>query len=300
MATALLGELAGLPGLELVVTRDRRLPPPPAGVEVLPVGPGESLTDRLRRALPRCDLFWPLAPEQEGALERLVRLGAESGVVTIACSPESIALTGDKLVCCGHLQRAGIPVPETRLLDDPAGPPATAGGWVVKPRDGAGCEQTWFVPETGDPAVLPIDEPGGFVIQPWIEGEPLSLSLLVDERGAELLSVNRQRIGRREGRVLNQGVEVACRDPDAGLAALAGRVVAAIGGLRGYVGIDLQLTPAGPVVIELNPRLTSSYPGLGPLLGRNIAAEVISSLVPGVYHETMVAVTDSEGGQGVG
>ncbi len=299
MATALLQELAGLPGLELVVTRDRRLPPP-SGIDVLPLGPGESLTGRLRQALPCCDLFWPLAPEAEGALETMVRLGAEIGVVTIACSPESIALTGDKLACCGHLQRAGIPVPETRLLDDPAGPPSTASGWVVKPRDGAGCEQTWFVPGGGDPAELPIDDPGGFVIQPWIEGEPLSLSLLVDERGTELLAVNRQRIVRRGARVLSRGVDVACRKPDAGLAALAKRVVTAIGGLRGYVGIDLQLTPAGPVVIELNPRLTSSYPGLGPLLGRNIAAEVIRSVVPGVYHEMMVAVTDSEGGQGAG
>nr|WP_269902909.1 ATP-grasp domain-containing protein [Xanthobacter dioxanivorans] len=42
-------------------------------------------------------------------------------------------------------------------------------------------------------------------------------------------------------------------------------------GLAGIFGIDILLTPDGPVVVEVNPRLTTAYAGLGPALGRNPA-----------------------------
>ena len=65
--------------------------------------------------------------------------------------------------------------------------------------------------------------------------------------------------------------------PPAGVdfAGLGGAIAAAIPGLAGYVGVDFVLTPAGPVVLEVNPRLTSSYCGLSRALGRNVAAEIL-------------------------
>ena len=56
------------------------------------------------------------------------------------------------------------------------------------------------------------------------------------------------------------------------------RIAAAIPGLWGYVGVDLIDTPAGPVVLEINPRLTTSYCGLGGVLGVNLAALVVGLL----------------------
>ena len=43
-------------------------------------------------------------------------------------------------------------------------------------------------------------------------------------------------------------------------------------GLRGYVGVDLVLTDADAVVIEVNPRLTTAYLGVRAALDENIAA----------------------------
>jgi biotin carboxylase len=58
--------------------------------------------------------------------------------------------------------------------------------------------------------------------------------------------------------------------------ALLGRAVAgAIPGLRGYVGIDFIQTGEGPVVLEINPRLTTSFCGLRAALGVNVAGMVI-------------------------
>ena len=49
-------------------------------------------------------------------------------------------------------------------------------------------------------------------------------------------------------------------------------------GLAGYVGVDLVLSARGPFVIEINPRLTTSYVGLRTVTDLNLA-EVILELV---------------------
>ena len=59
--------------------------------------------------------------------------------------------------------------------------------------------------------------------------------------------------------------------------ACACRIVQAIPGLFGYFGVDLAMTATGPVVIEVNPRLTTSYVGLAAALGVNVAERVIAS-----------------------
>ena len=55
----------------------------------------------------------------------------------------------------------------------------------------------------------------------------------------------------------------------------------AIPGLWGYVGVDLMLAKEGPVVLEINPRLTTSYCGLRRALGINTAAMVLDLLRTG-------------------
>jgi predicted ATP-grasp superfamily ATP-dependent carboligase len=70
------------------------------------------------------------------------------------------------------------------------------------------------------------------------------------------------------------------RDERALFEELADDVAKAIPGLWGYVGIDLILTSSGPVVLEVNPRLTTSYIGLRKSIGRN-PAELVLSLLEG-------------------
>jgi predicted ATP-grasp superfamily ATP-dependent carboligase len=110
----------------------------------------------------------------------------------------------------------------------------------------------------------------------------LSLSLLCAGGAGRLLACNRQQIAVRDGRVRLDAVLVnAVRDTGGRFAALAEQVAQAVPGLWGYVGVDLVLTPDGPVLLEINPRLTTSYCGLRLALGFNTAALVLSLLAPG-------------------
>src|SRR5439155_2816509 len=57
---------------------------------------------------------------------------------------------------------------------------------------------------------------------------------------------------------------------------LAGRAIAAVPGLRGFVGVDLVLREAGDgsedAIIEVNPRVTTAYVALRRLCHDNLAA----------------------------
>jgi predicted ATP-grasp superfamily ATP-dependent carboligase len=70
------------------------------------------------------------------------------------------------------------------------------------------------------------------------------------------------------------------------LAGLASEIAAAIPLLWGYVGVDLVLTESGPVVLEINPRLTTSYCGLRHALSHNPATWVLDLLKNGRLPET--------------
>jgi predicted ATP-grasp superfamily ATP-dependent carboligase len=60
--------------------------------------------------------------------------------------------------------------------------------------------------------------------------------------------------------------------------ALAERAVRTVEGLRGYVGVDLVLgeTADSDAVIEINPRLTTSYVGLRALAEFNLAEAMLA------------------------
>jgi predicted ATP-grasp superfamily ATP-dependent carboligase len=54
-----------------------------------------------------------------------------------------------------------------------------------------------------------------------------------------------------------------------------------IPGLKGYLGIDLLLPEAGtPLVVEINPRVTTSYVGYRRLCRGTIARRLLSSVAP--------------------
>jgi predicted ATP-grasp superfamily ATP-dependent carboligase len=56
---------------------------------------------------------------------------------------------------------------------------------------------------------------------------------------------------------------------------LASQVTAAMPELWGFVGVDFIITPDGPTIVEINPRITTSYVGLKESIGINPAGLVL-------------------------
>jgi predicted ATP-grasp superfamily ATP-dependent carboligase len=59
----------------------------------------------------------------------------------------------------------------------------------------------------------------------------------------------------------------------------AEKVIEGIVGLKGYVGVDMILTNEGPVVMEINPRLTTSYIGLKRTVNFNPAQAIVNAVI---------------------
>ena len=208
-----------------------------------------------------CDAVLVIAPENEGQLERLCAEVLEEGRKGLNCSLEAIRLAADKWMLNRHLQTAGIPAVETRTWNPPEPVPAQG---VIKPRDGAGCEETFVLDAQSVPPVL--DPESRWIWQPWVSGQPASLSLLVGENEVEVLSCNRIHCKNQEGRLHVHELETGGFDGNLRFEeearALASRIAAAVPGLRGYVGVDVMWWEESLTVLEINPRLTLTYTGL--------------------------------------
>lgn len=276
MLAALLDGLAALPGVEILALRDARLAIPgewPAVEWVVPA-PGATAEQGYSELLEGCDAAWPIAPETGGILERLCLWSEAAGKPLLTSPAAAVHIAASKLRTVQRLAAGGVPVVPTIALD--GGLPLPDFPRVIKPDDGVGCEGSRIVATPEDWADLPPGLAAGYVAQPLLEGEALSLSALFAQGQARLLSVNRQRIDRRDGAFALSGCEVnAVVGEWADWERLAQHAAAAMPELWGYVGIDLILTAQGPRVLEINPRLTTSYAGLVASTGLNGAGLVL-------------------------
>jgi tyramine---L-glutamate ligase len=270
MRDAIVADLLQVPGYVVSAATCERAPPLPGGAIATPAGAGESVADFVARQAVSHDAVLVVAPESGDVLAQLHR--AVPPERWLGCDAASIALAGSKRATTEHLAAHGVPTPLAFAGD------ASVRRWVTKPDDGAGAADTQVHADLS----AARDHAGrSFVVEPWVEGAAMSLSLLCKSGRFELLCVNRQRIAiDAQGLVSFQGVTID-RDASAhgeDFARVAREVVQAIPGLRGFVGIDVVWHDSrGPVVIEVNPRLTCAYVGLSAALGRNLAAELLDA-----------------------
>ena len=239
--------------------------------------PGQPALDLLAEQAARHDGVWVIAPESDGLLSACCALVAPAR--WLGSTAAALRTSASKTRTLARLASAGLPTP----WDFDA--PGQARRWVVKPDVGAGAVDTVVLDDHGAAQALAARRTAAgacVTLQPWVEDEALSLSLLCGTgvRPA-LLSLNRQHLHcSASGQLDYIGVThtgADARDPRwPALQAMADAIAEALPGLRGFVGIDLVWhAQHGPVPIEVNARVTNAYAGLSDALGRNLASEVL-------------------------
>lgn len=266
MRDTLIGDIEDLPGVRVITTHDARIAPPPRGTSS-PVHPGDSPWEMWGQLAAEADCCWPIAPETDGLLERLTEMLRARSSRVVACEDETLRDCASKARTAAVLERAGVAVvPTWRQSEVPSG---QSGPFILKPDDGAGAMGVLIFQQ------LPAEPlPGNIIVQPLIEGMPASLSLLCQGGRIYVLAANEQHIDNIDGHLHFSGVTVGGLPITEALRALGEKVGAAFPGLHGIVGLDYIVTPQGPVVVEVNPRLTTSYAGLRRSLGVNPTAFV--------------------------
>jgi predicted ATP-grasp superfamily ATP-dependent carboligase len=269
---ALLADLGAVPGVE-VCTMATLDTPGPGGLPA-----AQSFDERFAACVQAADAVWPLAPESEGVLEGLSRDILRGKRILLGSAPGAVRIAGSKLKVARALAEGGVATVPTYRPH--AALPQGEGAWVVKPDNGAGCLDTrLFSDRAAALAWIRTSAAQGYVLQPFVAGKLVSLSLICCDGAARLLARNQERVAVRDNRFHFLGSTVnGLTDADGALERLAQQVAAALPTLWGYVGVDIILSERGAVVLDVNPRLTAAYAGLHASIGCNPAGLVLDLL----------------------
>ena len=279
---ALLADLCRVQSVEITLLRDPALAPLnlPASIHVISCKP-EHAAETMMACIDDADAVWPVMPESAGMLERASSDILDSGKLLIGSRPDAIRVAASKHRTAQVLKAAGIAVVGTWRQDEAL--PVAANAWVVKPDDGAGCSETRIFPDCeAARASIEEREPEQYVMQPYLHGAHRSMSMVCADNRVLLMSVDEQRMAVFDNQMHYLGSTVnGVREQQRQCRALAERIMAALPGLWGYVGIDFIMSADGPVVLEVNPRVTISHAGMFQSTGHNPARLLLELLQDG-------------------
>lgn len=234
-----------------------------------------------------------IAPESGGLLRTLVEKIEKIGMGSLNCTSSAISTAANKLIFLEHAKHLGLSTPKslvfrvgdrideiTESIKNELGFPA-----IVKPVDGVSCSGLSIVSDRRqvERAVEKLKATHSsevFLAQEDVVGEAASVSLFSTDNEALPVTLNRQNISLNTPRTESSydgGIVPSDSPSKQEVFSIAKKAAKSIPGLRGYIGVDLVLTKEMPVVIEVNPRLTTSYIGLRMVSGFNPAQALIDS-----------------------
>nr|WP_294841025.1 ATP-grasp domain-containing protein [uncultured Methylotenera sp.] len=293
MRDALLRNLAEMNQYEIVTLHDDRLPPPVLAAHSLAVAPGQ-FNHVFTEAVASVELVWLIAPETNGVLLELSELcyaSHDKGTLFLGCGFDATLIGTSKTLCFEALQEAKI-----HTLPVYAGEDLVAGKheqlntenistWVAKPEDGAGCEGIELFDSINDLThwIKQDERYLTYLAQPYQAGVAASFSMLCRNGKAWLLSCNEQHITREGNHFSLSGITIN------GMSAywqrfetIARKIAKMLPDALGYVGVDVIVDTAHGdkiYVIEINPRLTTSYVGLEQALDYNPAKLIMDCVL---------------------
>jgi len=246
------------------------------------------------------DATFVIAPESDGILTQMLhrlQSGLWTSATSLNLSAELATIFSDKKRTSEWLEAHQIPTPATitirdaeqiRPIDrsDSRCPNADAPQeWILKPRDGVGCDQVQMLllSQQSVQRLAEEQQPGDqWILQPTISGRACSIGLIgKGNRPAEILLPAEQNIEIVNRSLHYVGGRIPCAIEYADqITRVAEHIRNAIGGFRGYLGVDLIVPSdlsANPraVVIEVNPRLCTSYTGYRSLCRLNLAEQIL-------------------------
>lgn len=290
MRDALLQDLSQLP-YEISITLDVRLIDPSLCKAVcmcktacITVNKNDDVWQIWQAQMQAADAVWIIAPETGGALKKLTQLAENikkddlQPLLVLGCGLASIEISSKKMTTYLALEAAGIASIPTYTIENW---PKSHRIWLAKPNDGAGCNDTACFNNADDLEnwIENYHKQITHVIQAFQPGDAASISCVMQRGKAHLLSCNSQHI-EINNQMLNYtgGVVNGMRDYWLQFEFLANKIAAALPDLAGYVGIDVIVDDDEIIVVEINPRLTTSYIGLRESIGINPAELIINML----------------------
>ncbi|HBH10739.1 MAG TPA: hypothetical protein DDX15_04425, partial [Gammaproteobacteria bacterium] len=225
------------------------------------------------------DICWLIAPESENSLYNLTDLFIKNASLFIGSDLNAVKIASSKLMTCNILKNVNISTPDTKIVDDTI--PDSKTGWIIKPNDGVGAEScNYIINKTELREKIGSYKNNNYIIQPYIDGEHMSMSLFIYNEKIQLLSCNKQEIILKKNSIRLKGIYVneflTYADE---MRELAENIISVISGFSGYIGIDLVRKNNKFYVIDINPRFTTAYAGISASLGINVTEMILNTFL---------------------
>ncbi len=284
---------------QTVVPLEPRLGVSVDATETAAMNPKLSLWSQWIAAARDCDAALIIAPESDGVLAKAAAMLRAGGIDVIASSGDFLRVASDKLLTAKTLWAAGVAHPLYMALSDQRFEQQLTDckKFVVKPRDGCGTQEIQTFHSFDDAREQLRDD---LLLQAWMPGRPVSVALVASSTQQTILPAVRQELCETTCEYIG-GSGPLDADSQRRVTALASRAIAAMPPTaRGFVGLDLLLgkRPSNDCVIEINPRLTTSYVGLRKMINGNLAARLFDlETGPVSCHVTIDSVRWTRDGQ---
>jgi predicted ATP-grasp superfamily ATP-dependent carboligase len=268
--------------------------PPNEANKIIYISSPSKMDKTLTQISAAVDAVYFIAPESGQILERLVEKIESFGGTSLNCESEAIKRVSNKIKAYEIIKKIGLKIPPTVLVDikekttnieplikDLEYP------LVFKPLDGVSCcglsivknksEIARAIKKIGYESMSPQ-----FIVQKLIRGEAASACVISTGDQALAVTLNQQLVNLAspdyESKYFGGAVPIN-HDLNKESLKATEKLVEWIGGLKGYVGVDMILTSEGPVISEINPRLTTSYVGLTKVMNFNPAKAIIDATI---------------------
>lgn len=269
MLKAVANDFERIADVDVCTLRDYRLSSNSISSHDITISPGQAYADVIDQLNKDFDALLIIAPESNNVLALLCEQYSNQEIILLNSNASAVRLTSSKLDTYHYLldsEIEQIPTYHHNQIKD-----LNADQYVMKPIDGVGCENL-FILKSFDELVNKLEkhEDVEFIIQPFVTGTHASLSLLCWDGECRLLSVNEQCIKEEQDSLVLKGCRVNAFDKIR-FKSFCNKLIQALPGLRGYIGIDILITENEIILVEINPRITTAYVGLADALGVNPA-----------------------------
>lgn len=285
MVLSVIEDLESIPDSKISLTWDSRLDFPEfsgcKNLSIIKVNSSESEPEFFEKLSSEADLTLVIAPEFDGYLANRVDTLGKNHRPSMGSTLEAVLLCSDKLKLGSYLRQNKILTPETHLrsdLNENLGFPM-----ILKPRCGAGSQSIHRI--DCYESLLEIEKTLGsdeFIIQTEVSGIALSVGVLknLHSEHFETLPVAKQKLSAIDNFQYHGGAipYSLAEEQNKLINQMVSDVVSLVPGLKGYFGIDFILTSDGQIhLIEINPRLTTSFYGYRRLSNSNLLERVLST-----------------------
>lgn len=260
----------------------------------------ENIVDWLNDNAENFDNAIFISAENDNNLYNITKILEENNVNLYTSSSQACLISSDKFQTYESLPNS-IPQPRSfRFKIDPKGywkraienlhekwqaeDPLTPLKLIIKPLIGVDCEDIVILESIDDLSydLENIFPPGSrIVVQEFIEGKDVSVSLISDGKNAIPISLNEQFVELKDdkGNYLGGKLPYESKYKQEAFD-IAKNAVESVEGLRGFVGVDLIINADekdiySVYLLEINSRFTTPYVGLNRIANFNIGKTII-------------------------